>query len=100
MNEFMGLIDGAYDAKAEGFMPGGASLHNCMSAHGPDNVTAQNAIAATLQPHKIDNTMAFMFETGKVLRPSLHALQCPELQSDYDACWTGMANMFRKGMPQ
>ncbi|SQF97790.1 homogentisate 1,2-dioxygenase [Paucimonas lemoignei] len=100
MNEFMGLIDGAYDAKAAGFMPGGASLHNCMSAHGPDNVTVQNAIAATLQPHKIENTMAFMFETGNVLRPSVHALQCPELQSDYDACWTGMANMFRKGMPQ
>jgi homogentisate 1,2-dioxygenase len=96
----MGLIDGAYDAKAAGFMPGGASLHNCMSAHGPDNVTVQNAIAATLQPHKIENTMAFMFETGNVLRPSVHALQCPELQSDYDACWTGMANMFRKGMPQ
>ena len=95
MNEFMGLIDGAYDAKAEGFMPGGASLHNCMSAHGPDNVTAQNAIAATLQPHKIDNTMAFMFETSKVLRPSLHALQCPELQSDYDACWGGMARTFK-----
>ncbi|MET0612500.1 MAG: homogentisate 1,2-dioxygenase, partial [Pseudomonas caspiana] len=65
MNEFMGLIEGAYDAKAEGFMPGGASLHNCMSAHGPDNATAEKATAAQLQPHKIDNTMAFMFETGK-----------------------------------
>ncbi|RMP19618.1 Homogentisate 1,2-dioxygenase [Pseudomonas syringae pv. delphinii] len=96
MNEFMGLIDGAYDAKAEGFMPGGSSLHNCMSAHGPDNVTAEKAIAADLKPHKIESTMAFMFETGKVLRPSLHALACPQLQADYDACWNGMARTFNK----
>lgn len=104
MNEFMGLIEGAYDAKAEGFMPGGASLHNCMSAHGPDNATAEKATAAQLQPHKIDNTMAFMFETGKVLRPSLHALRSPHLQTDYDACWTGMAKTFKRplnrGTPQ
>ncbi|MFY1667557.1 homogentisate 1,2-dioxygenase [Pseudomonas sp. Pseu.R1] len=95
MNEFMGLIDGAYDAKAEGFMPGGASLHNCMSAHGPDNATAEKAMAADLKPHKIEQTMAFMFETGKVLRPSRHALECPQLQSDYDACWDGIANTFK-----
>ena len=100
MNEFMGLIDGAYDAKAEGFMPGGASLHNCMSAHGPDNATAEKAVATPLQPHKIENTMAFMFETGKVLRPSRFALECPQLQPDYDACWTGMAKTFNREMPQ
>ncbi|TDV67842.1 homogentisate 1,2-dioxygenase [Pseudomonas sp. LP_7_YM] len=95
MNEFMGLIDGAYDAKAEGFMPGGASLHNCMSAHGPDNATAERAIAAELKPHKLEQTMAFMFETGKVLRPSTHALECPQLQGDYDACWDGLARIFK-----
>ena len=95
MNEFMGLIDGAYDAKAEGFMPGGASLHNCMSAHGPDNATAEKAMAAELKPHKIEQTMAFMFETGKVLRPSYHALESPQLQSDYDACWDGIARTFK-----
>jgi homogentisate 1,2-dioxygenase len=94
MNEFMGLIDGAYDAKAEGFSPGGVSLHNCMSAHGPDNATAEKAMAAELKPHKIEHTMAFMFETGHVLRPSLHALQCPQLQADYDACWDGIARTF------
>jgi homogentisate 1,2-dioxygenase len=97
MNEFMGLIDGAYDAKAEGFAPGGMSLHNCMSAHGPDNATAEKAMAAELKPHKIDHTMAFMFETGKVLRPSRHALECQHLQTDYDACWTGMAKTFDSG---
>ncbi|RRV05690.1 homogentisate 1,2-dioxygenase [Pseudomonas sp. v388] len=96
MNEFMGLIAGEYDAKAEGFMPGGASLHNCMSAHGPDNATAVKAMAADLKPQKIDNTMAFMFETGKVLRPGMHALACPQLQADYDACWNGMARLFNE----
>eukprot|EP01031_Cornospumella_fuschlensis_P050609 gene50609-61904_t len=70
MNEFMGLIQGAYDAKAGGFTPGGASLHNCMSAHGPDNASTTAAIAAELKPHKLDHTMAFMFETGRVLRPT------------------------------
>ncbi len=95
MNEFMGLIDGTYDAKAEGFMPGGVSLHNCMSAHGPDNATAEKAMTVNLKPQKIEQTMAFMFETGKVLRPSLHALQCPQLQSDYDACWNGIARTFK-----
>jgi len=94
MNEFMGLIEGAYDAKAEGFSPGGASLHNCMSAHGPDNLTTQKAITATLAPHRIEHSLAFMFETGKVLRPTEHALRCPELQQDYDACWTSMARSF------
>jgi homogentisate 1,2-dioxygenase len=99
MNEFMGLIEGEYDAKAAGFMPGGASLHNCMSAHGPDNATAAKAVAAELQPQKIDNTLAFMFETGKVLRPGRHALTCPELQADYDACWSGMARTFNEEAP-
>ncbi|MGH6782507.1 MAG: homogentisate 1,2-dioxygenase, partial [Sphingomonadaceae bacterium] len=63
MSEFMGLIHGAYDAKAGGFAPGGASLHNCMSGHGPDQASYDGAVKADLKPHKIDNTMAFMFET-------------------------------------
>lgn len=96
MNEFMGLIDGVYDAKAEGFVPGGASLHNCMSAHGPDNATAQKAMSAELAPHKVDHTMAFMFETCQVLRASQVALDSPQLQSDYDACWSGLANNFSR----
>jgi homogentisate 1,2-dioxygenase len=87
MNEFMGLIKGEYDAKAEGFVPGGASLHSCMSAHGPDGETCTKAINVDLKPSKIDNTMAFMFETSQVLRPSKFALECPQLQDNYDACW-------------
>ncbi|WP_425929775.1 homogentisate 1,2-dioxygenase [Pseudomonas sp. NyZ201] len=94
MNEFMGLIKGEYDAKAEGFLPGGASLHGCMSAHGPDAETCAKAIAAELAPSKIDNTMAFMFETGQVLRPTRHALDCPQLQNDYDRCWATLPSTF------
>ncbi|WP_339407829.1 homogentisate 1,2-dioxygenase [Pseudomonas helleri] len=94
MNEYMGLIQGSYDAKAEGFLPGGASLHGCMSAHGPDAETCTKAIAADLQPSKIDNTMAFMFETSQVLRPSRFALECPQLQSSYDACWASLPATF------
>ncbi|KAF1070668.1 MAG: Homogentisate 1,2-dioxygenase [Pseudomonas citronellolis] len=95
MNEFMGLIHGAYDAKAEGFLPGGASLHSCMSAHGPDNASTRQAVAANLAPHKLDDTLAFMFETAHVLRPSRHALAMPQLQDDYDACWADLAKTFQ-----
>jgi homogentisate 1,2-dioxygenase len=94
MNEFMGLILGAYDAKAGGFLPGGASLHGCMSAHGPDADSTRRAMAAELVPHKLDNTLAFMFETRQVLRPTRFALETPALQGDYDACWQGLGRQF------
>ena len=87
MSELMGLITGAYDAKAEGFRPGGVSLHNCMNAHGPDKATFEKASAAELKPDKIDNTLAFMFESRWVFRPTAWAMQTPTLQRDYDACW-------------
>jgi homogentisate 1,2-dioxygenase len=89
MNEFMGLVHGIYDAKAEGFAPGGASLHNCMSAHGPDRATFERAIAAELKPQKIEDTLAFMFETRMPIRPTRFALETDALQRDYDACWAG-----------
>jgi homogentisate 1,2-dioxygenase len=95
MNECMGLVLGAYDAKAGGFSPGGLSLHSCMSAHGPDAETTERAMAAELAPHRIDNTLACMFETRQVLRPTRHALAMPELQRDYDACWQGLRRHFR-----
>jgi len=89
MSEFMGLIHGAYDAKEGGFVPGGASLHNCMSDHGPDVASHRKATEAVLAPHKIDGTMAFMFESRWVFRPTALALESAALQPDYDACWTG-----------
>jgi homogentisate 1,2-dioxygenase len=94
MNEFMGLVRGAYDAKAGGFAPGGASLHGCMSAHGPDADSTEQAMAADLKPMKQENTLAFMFETRHVLVPTRHALQIPELQPDYDSCWNGIPRQF------
>ncbi len=96
MNEFMGLVHGVYDAKAEGFAPGGASLHNCMSAHGPDRATFEKAVAAELRPQKIEDTLAFMFETRFVIRPTRFALETDALQHDYDACWAGFEKLFRK----
>ncbi len=95
MNECMGLIHGAYDAKAEGFLPGGISLHAMMSAHGPDAATTERAMNATLAPHKIDGSLAFMFETASTLRPTAYAMACAALQEDYDACWNGMKKFFR-----
>jgi homogentisate 1,2-dioxygenase len=95
MSEFMGLIHGAYDAKAGGFTPGGASLHNQMSGHGPDRESYQKAIAATLAPHRLADTMAFMFESRWVIRPTRWATQTPLVQLDYDAVWQG----FDKAQP-
>jgi homogentisate 1,2-dioxygenase len=95
MNEYMGLIHGQYDAKAEGFLPGSGSLHNCMSAHGPDAATFDRASAAELKPHFIGNSLAFMFETRYVVRPTRYAMESPALQPDYDACWDGFAGNFK-----
>lgn len=98
MSEYMGLIHGAYDAKADGFTPGGGSLHNCMSGHGPDAATFDKASNATLAPHRIDNTMAFMFESRYVIHPTPYALATPHLQKDYLQCWHGLKKNFN-GQP-
>ena len=93
MSEFMGLVTGAYDAKAGGFAPGGASLHNRMSGHGPDQASYDGAIKAELKPHKIENTLAFMFETRMPIRVTKWASESPQMQLDYDDVWSG----FTKG---
>jgi homogentisate 1,2-dioxygenase len=94
-SEFMGLINGAYDAKAEGFVPGGASLHNCMSGHGPDADTFNKASQAdTSKPHKVTDTMAFMFETRTVIKPTRYALETSQLQGDYFECWQSIRKNF------
>jgi homogentisate 1,2-dioxygenase len=95
MNEFMGLVFGAYDAKAEGFVPGGASLHNCMAGHGPDAETYERARHAKLEPQRLDNTLAFMFETRLVVRPTLFAMETHILQHEYYECWQGLKKHFR-----
>jgi homogentisate 1,2-dioxygenase len=93
MSEFMGLVRGTYDAKAEGFVPGGASLHNCMTAHGPDAATFEKASSAELSPSYVDGTLAFMFETRYAFQVTAHALAAPQLQPDYDACWSGFRRL-------
>ena len=89
MSELMGLVRGVYDAKAEGFLPGGISIHNSMSAHGPDLATYEKASSADLKPQKIEDTLAFMWESRYVFRPTQFALSLAQLQKDYDAVWDG-----------
>ncbi|RHW17823.1 homogentisate 1,2-dioxygenase [Sphingomonas gilva] len=87
MSEAMGLIHGAYDAKADGFAPGALSLHNMMAGHGPDVASWKGASEAALKPHKIEGTMAFMVESCWAYRPTRFALD--HAQPDYDAVWGG-----------
>ena len=90
MSEFMGLIHGIYDAKQTGFTPGGASLHNCMSPHGPDKDTFQKASQEKLKPEHQDNTLAFMLETNLPFQISDYANKTPLRQKDYLTCWKGL----------
>jgi homogentisate 1,2-dioxygenase len=94
MNEFMGLIFGTYDAKAEGFVPGGASLHNSMSGHGPDAETYERATNASLKPVYLEDTLAFMFETQLVIRPTKFAMETSIRQHEYFECWQGLKKHF------
>nr|WP_093841452.1 homogentisate 1,2-dioxygenase [Streptomyces aidingensis] len=95
MSEYMGLIEGSYDAKAEGFRPGGGSLHNMMSAHGPDRETFDRASAAELRPQKTDDGLAFMFETRWPVTLTAQALSAGHLQRGYDEVWQGLERHFR-----
>ena len=94
-SEFMGLIHGTYDAKSDGFSPGGASLHNCMTGHGPDAQTFERASKAdTARPDYIEDTMAFMFETSAIIHPTRFALESPQRQAGYFECWQGLKKHF------
>jgi homogentisate 1,2-dioxygenase len=95
MSEFMGLVHGQYDAKPEGFKPGGMSLHNCMVPHGPDTEAFEKASGAPLAPHKLDDTLAFMFESRWRFHPTAFALGCGALDDDYADCWRGLKDQFQ-----
>ena len=96
MSEWMGLIEGQYDAKLEGFSPGGSSLHNCMAPHGPDADTAAKAMASSNDPKFMDNTLAIMFESCfPYLVPEM-ALKTPQLQKSYLDCWKKLEINFKK----
>ena len=86
----MGMINGEYDGKADGFVPGGYSLHNCMSAHGPDAATYQKASNAELSPQYLNGGMAFMFESRYMMRPTAQALEGDNFQPDYLDVWGGL----------
>jgi homogentisate 1,2-dioxygenase len=99
MSEFMGLVQGQYDAKPEGFVPGGASLHNCMVPHGPDADAFNKASTAELKPHKLDNTLAFMFESRYRFVPTAFAMNSAEnghlLDKNYADCWSNLKDQFK-----
>jgi homogentisate 1,2-dioxygenase len=94
MSEFMGLIYGIYDAKPEGFVPGGMSLHNCMLPHGPDKAAYDQATKSELKPVKLKNTLAFMFETRFPQHLTKFAAELETLQEDYADCWTPLEKHF------
>lgn len=94
MSEFMGLIHGQYDAKEAGFEPGGASLHNCFSPHGPEAAVVEKAEASDLAPQKLDDTLAFMFESRYVIAPTRWALESAARQAGYIDCWDGLQRRF------
>ena len=99
-SEFLGLIHGVYDGKAGGFSPGGASLHNCMTGHGPDAQTFEKAsVADTSGMHQIRDTMAFLIETRLPIRPTAFALESAQLQRDYYRCWQGLNSNFQPHKP-
>ncbi|RQM28025.1 hypothetical protein B5M09_000351 [Aphanomyces astaci] len=94
MTEFMGMVYGVYDAKKDGFVPGGASLHSCDSAHGPDAATFENASNADLKPHYFDGGLAFMFESSYMMKLTDYALNCPQNEKDYYKCWQPLKKFF------
>lgn len=95
MNEFMGLVTGAYDAKEDGFSVGGVSIHNCMTAHGPDAATYRKASNQTLKPQHYQNTLAFMFESRHPWLVTKSALTHATRQKDYASCWQGLQREFK-----
>ena len=95
MSEYMGLICGDYDAKSGGgFVPGGSSLHNCMVPHGPDKAAFETASSSEQKPRKLENTMAFMFESRYMIQPTRFALESTALQENYSECWQGLKKNF------
>ncbi|GLS28049.1 homogentisate 1,2-dioxygenase [Marinibactrum halimedae] len=98
MSEFMGLIKGQYEAKPNGFLPGGMSLHNCMSPHGPEAEVFEQAVNGKLIPEQHQDTLAFMFESHWVIEPTEFALHTPLRQTNYMECWANLKKYFN-GQP-
>jgi homogentisate 1,2-dioxygenase len=99
MSEYMGIVKGKYDAKQTGFLPGGGSLHNCMTAHGPDAEAYQNAVNTSLKPEFYEDTLAFMFECRQVWRLTESAYESPHRQKNYLSCWSSLKSNFKLQLP-
>ena len=99
MSEFMGLIEGIYEAKPEGFIPGSMSIHNCMLPHGPDANTFYRASVETLEPMRLENTMAFLFETRYPQQLTKYAAELPTLRVNYPDVWKGLRSHFDPSRP-
>jgi homogentisate 1,2-dioxygenase len=98
-SEFLGLIQGQYIGKGGGFEPGSASLHNCMSGHGPDAEAYERGRGAELKPQYLENTMTFLFETQLPVRPTKWALETDTLERDYYTHWLRLKKHFSAGVP-
>src|SRR3990167_164908 len=96
MSEYMGLIHGIYDAKETGFLPGGGSLHNCMSAHGPDAEAYNKDISTSLKPEYYANTLAFMFESNQAWQLTEQAYTAKFRQQNYQHCWQALPIQFQR----
>ncbi|MFT4585802.1 MAG: homogentisate 1,2-dioxygenase [Gammaproteobacteria bacterium] len=94
MSEFMGLVYGQYDARTSGFEPGGMSLHNSMVPHGPEAAVFDAATDTSLEPRKLEDTLAFMFESRYVIQPTQAVLESPYLQTQYADCWSALRRNF------
>ena len=95
-SEFVGLVKGRYIGKAEGFTPGCASLHNCMSGHGPDNDAFEAGSGAANAPQYLADTLTIIFETQLVIKPTRFALETELLERDYYRHWQGLKKNFRR----
>jgi homogentisate 1,2-dioxygenase len=93
-SEFLGLISGDYIGKSDAFVPGSASLHNCMSGHGPDAAAYERGRDAELKPQYLDNTLVFLFETQLPVRPTKFAMETDLLERDYYTHWQGLKKQF------
>lgn len=99
MSELMGLVFGVYDARPEGFVPGGLSLHDTMLPHGPDARAFEQASTAELKPVRLTGTLAFMFETRFPQRVTAWAAGLDVLQRDYAGCWATLRKRFDPARP-
>jgi homogentisate 1,2-dioxygenase len=93
-SEFVGLVSGRYVGKRDGFEPGCASLHNCMTGHGPDAGAFESGTTESEEPQYLENTMTVIFETQLVISPTRFAMETELREHDYYRHWQGLQSRF------